>query len=145
MRSVHNRLQQLHEAQRRASATPRSAISGPPDRARSTTRSPASSPKRGSVAPSTVKYASPTLSPSKFTPVRPVASRNANERCGRCILAWLAAARRVGHEWSSSGQALAAGATLQAIEDVGQSLVALPVHEVEINPRVGKRATEAKD
>jgi acyl-CoA carboxylase subunit beta len=34
---------------------------------------------------------------------------------------------------------------LQAIEDLGQPFVALPVHEVEVDSRLGKRAPEAKD
>jgi hypothetical protein len=34
---------------------------------------------------------------------------------------------------------------LQAFEDVGQSLVGLPVNEIQIYPCVGERAPEAKD
>jgi hypothetical protein len=41
--------------------------------------------------------------------------------------------------------ALAPSAALQAIKDVGQSLVALPVDKVEIDPRVGKRTAKAQD
>jgi predicted metal-binding protein len=34
---------------------------------------------------------------------------------------------------------------LQAIEDISQSLVAYPVHKVEIDARVSKRAAKSKD
>src|SRR5215213_4826707 len=122
--------------------------SGPPDRARSTTRSPASSPNRGSFAPSTVKYANPTLSPSRTILGRPVAYQSAIHML-RTLHIRLADRGRswppIGNERSLSRPALAAGAALQAVKDVGQSLVALPVHEVEIDPRVGKRPAKAKD
>ena len=52
---------------------------------------------------------------------------------------------RVGHERVMSCPALTPSAALQAIKDVGQSLVAYPVHKVEIDARVSKRAAEAKD
>jgi hypothetical protein len=41
--------------------------------------------------------------------------------------------------------AFAASAALQAIKDVGQSVVAHPVHKVEIDARVSKRAAKSKD
>jgi hypothetical protein len=41
--------------------------------------------------------------------------------------------------------ALAPGAALQAIKDVGQPVVALPVDKVEIDPGVGKRTAKTKD
>src|SRR5687767_7887736 len=44
-----------------------------------------------------------------------------------------------------SGPTFAPGAALQTIEDVGQSLITLAIDEIEIDPRVGKRAAEAKD
>src|SRR5688572_3548721 len=50
-----------------------------------------------------------------------------------------------GHKQLASGPTFAAGAALQAIENVCQSLIALAVHKVEIDPRVGERAAEAKD
>jgi hypothetical protein len=34
---------------------------------------------------------------------------------------------------------------LQAIKDVSQSLVALAVHYVEVDPRVGERAAKAEN
>src|SRR5688572_16737885 len=51
----------------------------------------------------------------------------------------------IGHERGLSCPALAPGAALQAIEDIGQSLIAFPVHKVEIDARVGKGATKSKD
>src|SRR5215207_5273387 len=50
-----------------------------------------------------------------------------------------------GHERLASGPTLAPGAALQAIEDVCQSLIVLAVHKVEVDPRIGERATEAED
>ena len=101
--------------------------SGPPDRARSTTRSPESSPKRGSFPPSTVKYAKPHAIPLE----------NSTGSAGRLPERYLNAVDvayspvrpqllgpRIGRERGTSCPALAPGAALQAFEDVGQSLVA---------------------
>jgi hypothetical protein len=51
----------------------------------------------------------------------------------------------MGHEQFASGPALAASASLQAIENVCQSLIALVVQKVEVDSRVGERATKAKN
>src|SRR5215213_4457369 len=121
--------------------------SGPPDWARSITCSPTTSPKRDSWPPPTVKYANPTLSPSTTSTVPPVASWHdvGSANVAQCR-SW--SRPLAGTHWprsGASGPALAPGATLQAFQDVGQSLVALSVHEVEIYPRIGKRAPETKD
>src|SRR5215213_4668801 len=120
---------------------------GPPDRARSITRSPLISPKRDSTPSPTVKYARPTLSPSKMSTIPPVAVWRVITFRQRCMMRAGGASPRHGVSPAREclRQTLASGATLQPFQNVGQSLVTLPVYEVKIYPCVSKRAPEAKD